>query len=226
MLPEILVILNTIIHTEFFFSQDDLNNLLYGLASRYYGISNLQEFQKEAAKAAIFGKDCIVVQPTGSGKSICYQLIALLSKKLAIVFTPTVALMYDQVQQLRSRGITAVVLDSDYIFLHLAMEHDNSNEAVVVFLTAEHIFGPLEECKKQLKKLEELVENGRVSVIALDEAHLLFQWSHFRYFCQNVHIDLCTYSIFLQTKLQYTQRHQKAVSQYFLNVVDSNCSPQ
>ena len=79
------------------FSQEDLDNLLFGLASRFFGIRSLYEYQSKAAKAALVGKDAIVVQPTGRGKSICYQLVALQAKKIAFVFTPTLALMYDQV---------------------------------------------------------------------------------------------------------------------------------
>ena len=178
------ILMPTPLCTDCFFSQDDLNNLLYGLASRFYGISQLHKHQKEAVMASLRGRDCIIVQPTGHGKSLCYQLIALQSKKLAFVFTHTIALMYDQVQQLQSKGIASTVLDSEHNLIHLAAEflHDDISQpsSMVVYLTAEHIYGELEECKKRAQKMEDLAKKGFIAVIAIDEVHLIFQWSHFR----------------------------------------------
>lgn len=113
---------------------------------------------------------------------MCYQLVALQSKKLAFLFTPTIALMYDQVKQLKNKGIAATVLDNEYNLLHLANEYSRGNQALVVYLTAEHVYGQSSECGKRADKMEELARKGIISVIALDEAHLVFQWKHFRYY--------------------------------------------
>ena len=91
-------------------SQEDMDTMLYGLASRFYGITMLWPFQLEAATAALRDRDSIIVQPTGCGKSLCYQLVSLHSKKMVSVFKPTVALMYDQVRQLQNRGIPTIAL--------------------------------------------------------------------------------------------------------------------
>ena len=77
-----------------------------------------------------------------------------------------------------SHGIGAVVLDRNYSLLHLAAEY--SNQALIVYLTPEHMYGPSAECNQRAEKMGELARKGLVSVIAVDEAHLIFQWSHFR----------------------------------------------
>jgi len=156
--------------------------MLYGLASRFYGITMLRPFQLEAATAALHDRDSIIVQPTGCGKSLCYQLVSLQSKKnlMVFVFTPTVALMYDQVRQLQSRGIPAIALGDDYNSLQL-LAAQTLGEPMVVYLTAEYMYGPSGEHCARVTLLQQLIEEGRVSLIALDEAHLLFEWEHFRY---------------------------------------------
>lgn len=157
-----------------------MNTMLYGLASRFYGITMLRPFQLEAATTALHDRDSIIVQPTGCGKSLCYQLVSLQSKKIVFVFTPTIALIYDQVRQLQNRGIPALALGDDDHSLHMLISQ-LPGEPMVVYLTAEYIYGPSGECCTRAELLKQLVGEGRVSLIALDEAHLLFEWEHFRY---------------------------------------------
>ena len=159
-----------------------MNTMLYGLASRFYGITMLRPFQLEAAAAAtaLCDRDSIIVQPTGCGKSLCYQLVSLQSKKIVFVFTPTVALIHDQVRQLKNREIPAIALGDDDNSLHMLIGQ-LPGDPMVVYLTAEYIYGPSGECSTRAQLLKQLVGEGRVSLIALDEAHLLFEWEHFRY---------------------------------------------
>ena len=132
-------------------------------------------------KAALSGSDSIIVQPTGSGKSLCYQLVALQAKKLVLVFTPTLSLMYDQVKQLQNKGIPAIALDRECDIAELSSFSDSPKKGMIVYLTAEHIYGPSGECNRRASIMQTLIDDGLVGLIALDEAHLLFQWSHFRY---------------------------------------------
>lgn len=152
--------------------------MLYGLASKHFGISKLHPFQAESVLKAISGHDTLIVQPTGKGKSLCYQLVTLLQRKIAFVFTPTLALMYDQVMRLQERGISSVALGSDGD--RVDSLHDSTG-GVVVYLTAEYIYSPSKECERRLAVMKQLVDEGRVCLIALDEAHLIFEWEHFRY---------------------------------------------
>ena len=148
--------------------------LFYGLASKHFGISNLYPFHLQAVSTTVSGRDGLVIQATGKGKSLCYQLVALQQKKLAFVFVPTLALMYDQVLHLQAKGIAAAALcnDSDSID-----SLSSSTGACVVYLTAEHIYGPTAcECNRQLNLLQQLADEGRIDVIALDEAQLDFRY--------------------------------------------------
>ena len=99
-----------------------MNTMLYGLASRFYGITMLRPFQLEAAATTLCDRDSIIVQPTGCGKSLCYQLVSLQSKKIVFVFMPTVALIHDQVRQLKNRGIPAIALGDDDNSLHMLID--------------------------------------------------------------------------------------------------------
>src|SRR3954452_12091007 len=76
---------------------------------RYFGFPAFRPGQREAVDAAVAGRDVLVVMPTGSGKSLCYQLPALLREDLTIVVSPLVALMQDQVEALEARGLGAQV---------------------------------------------------------------------------------------------------------------------
>ena len=118
-----------------------MNTMLYGLASRFYGITMLRPFQLEAAATALRDRDSIIVQPTGCGKSLCYQLVSLQSKKIVFVFTPTVALIHDQVRQLKNREIPAIALGDDDKSLHMLIGQF-PGDPMVVYLTAEYIYGP------------------------------------------------------------------------------------
>lgn len=93
------------------------------------------------------------------------------------VFVPILALMYDQVLHLRAKGITACALGTDGENIDVLSRYTGG---CVVYLTAEHLYGPSGECSRQLNVLQQLADRGRVGLIALDEAHLLFEWEHFR----------------------------------------------
>ena len=120
----------------------------------------------------------MVIQLTGKGKSLCYQLVALQQKKIVFVFVPTLSLMYVQVTQLQAKDIPATAFGSGDCDMDVLC---TSNGTVIVYLTAECIFGPSIQCRKRLLMMQELVNINRVCLIALDEAHLLVEWEHFRY---------------------------------------------
>ena len=87
--------------------------MIFGLASKHFGITNIHPFQLGAVSAAISGRDSLVIQPTGKGKSLCYQLVTVHKKQLVLVFVPTLALMYDQTLNLSTKGIAAITLGSN-----------------------------------------------------------------------------------------------------------------
>ena len=157
-------------------SQEDLHTLLYGLASKKYGISSPHPFQIEVAEKALLCCNAIVIQPTGKGKSLCYQLVALQSKKMVLVFTPTIALMQDQAKQLELKGIPSAVLGDKGESMDTL--YSSPAQSLVAYLTPEYVFGP--SSSRRLQLMKEMTTSNKISLIAIDEAHLLFEWDHFR----------------------------------------------
>src|SRR3954451_15214295 len=79
---------------------------------KYFGLSQFRPSQREVIEQVLAGQDVLCVMPTGAGKSLCYQLPAVVQGGLTVVVSPLIALMQDQVQQLRDEGIEAAVLNS------------------------------------------------------------------------------------------------------------------
>src|SRR5947209_12222341 len=79
---------------------------------KYFGLSEFRRSQREVIEQVLAGRDVLCVMPTGAGKSLCYQLPAVVQGGLTIVVSPLISLMQDQVQQLRDEGIEAAVLNS------------------------------------------------------------------------------------------------------------------
>src|SRR5687768_13060012 len=98
---------------------------LPGALERHFGFTAFRRGQREACEAALAGRDVLVVMPTGSGKSLCYQLPALMRDDLTIVVSPLVALMQDQVQALQARGL------GDAVALVNAQQDGEANAAVM-----------------------------------------------------------------------------------------------
>jgi len=86
--------------------------VISGLAAKKFGIANLRFWQIRAIAATVAGRDSVIIQPTGSGKSICFIVPPLYDGKTAIVISPTISLMTDQVNKLIGRGVKATFLGS------------------------------------------------------------------------------------------------------------------
>src|SRR5678816_3055338 len=96
---------------------------LHEVISRYWGYSALRPLQREAMDAVLAGRDSVVVMPTGSGKSLCFQAPALVRPGLALVVSPLISLMKDQVDTLVGNGVPAVLYNS-------SLASDEKSEAV------------------------------------------------------------------------------------------------
>ena len=150
-------------------------SMVMTLAERF-NMTRFEHFQRKVISALLSGKDCLVVHPTGSGKSLCFQFPPVFEGKKAIVVTPTISLMQDQVTNLEEKGIKAVYLGSAQLDVSVE-DHALSpgSDVSLVFVTPEWI------SKSQKRaKLHELVNNSKISLIAIDEAHLCHQWLQFR----------------------------------------------
>jgi ATP-dependent DNA helicase RecQ len=141
----------------------------------HFGWSGFRPGQRPVVEAMLSGRDCLAVLPTGAGKSLCYQLPALVRGGLVLVISPLVALMEDQVQHLQRRGIPAACLHRG---LDPARRRDliarvRDNRLRLIYLAPERL---QVEATRQL--LEDINDQGQLVGVAIDEAHCISAWGH------------------------------------------------
>ena len=141
------------------------------LARRRFGIEQLQPLQEQALEAVLAGRDTLAVLPTGYGKSLIYQLPALLSERPTIVVSPLIALMRDQEASLRRRGAPVVRLDSTLKVAErrAALERLAQGGSLIVLTTPETL---------ESKAAQPALAAARPWLLAVDEAHCISEWGH------------------------------------------------
>ena len=138
---------------------------------RYWGFDRFRPLQKEIIHSIIEGKDTIGLLPTGGGKSLCYQLPALMGEGITVVVSPLIALMQDQVKQLKERKIPALMLERPTPHHSLEKQLDNLayGPFKILFVSPERLQNSL--VSERLSKLP-------VTLLAVDEAHCVSEWGH------------------------------------------------
>jgi ATP-dependent DNA helicase RecQ len=146
-------------------------NTIRRLLHSVFGIEHLRDGQQRVIDSVLDGRDTLAIMPTGSGKSLCYQIPARVLKGMTVVVSPLISLMHDQLGKLEQMGVRAVQVNSS---LHAEEERNAlaaiaENRCEIVFCTPERLAQP---------EFVALLKRVKVVLVAIDEAHCISQWGH------------------------------------------------
>lgn len=136
---------------------------------RYFGYESFRDGQEEVVNSILSGRDTLAVMPTGSGKSLCYQVPALTKQGVAIVISPLISLMKDQVQALKQNGVAAAYLNSSLTErqMELALANAAAGQYRILYVAPERLL------TGRFLSVARLLP---ISLVAVDEAHCISQW--------------------------------------------------
>ncbi|MBU4334422.1 MAG: RecQ family ATP-dependent DNA helicase, partial [Candidatus Omnitrophica bacterium] len=145
--------------------------IIYQILKSTFGYDTFRPLQEKCILSVLDKKDTLLIMPTGGGKSLCYQIPALIFSGLTVVISPLISLMKDQVSQLKELGVESEVINSS-----LSNDEYNTNKMMVqsgqtklLFVAPETLFKP---------DILEMLEQCKVDCITIDEAHCISEWGH------------------------------------------------
>jgi ATP-dependent DNA helicase RecQ len=150
-------------------SAKHLQDQLFTNLKTYFGYDSFRANQQAIVETVLNKKDCLVIMPTGGGKSICFQLPALLFKGVTLVISPLIALMKDQVDGLQANGISASYFNSS---------QTNEEQAVIIERVIKSDLKLLYIAPESLAGIQNILNETYISCVAIDEAHCISSWGH------------------------------------------------
>lgn len=144
---------------------------MYSTLKKHFGYDEFRPLQKDIIERVLAKEDCLVLMPTGGGKSLCFQLPSLLQDGLTIVISPLISLMKDQVDALMTNGIEAAFINSSLTQVEIAeiIAKVQSGTIKILYIAPERLSVPY---------FEELLHTLPVRLFAIDEAHCISEWGH------------------------------------------------
>lgn len=148
-----------------------MTDQIHKILKEYWGYSSFRTLQEDIILSALAGNDTLALLPTGGGKSICFQVPVMAREGIGIVISPLIALMADQVQNLKKLGIPALALTSGLSYREIDMGLDNCMHGRYKFLY-------LSPERLQSEIVRERIKQMKVNLLVVDEAHCISQWGY------------------------------------------------
>ena len=141
----------------------------YEILKQYFGYDSFREGQEALIDSLLAGRDVLGVMPTGAGKSLCYQIPALLMNGITLVISPLISLMKDQVSSLNQAGVHAAYLNSSLTAsqYYKALEYARDGRYPIIYVAPERL---------ETAEFMDFALNAEISMVAVDEAHCVSQW--------------------------------------------------